>query len=124
MQLRKVAPKECRVRMQFRRIASKRMLLDATSAECSRKKYYWDATSVEYPKKRYVGMPYPQGVPGRNVLMTLTQALSMGKFVHEDVLLRTIGLGLDFKMDVNSGLEFGILINSGSDLKFEMIYRL
>jgi hypothetical protein len=59
--------------MQFRRIASKRMLLDATSAECSRKKYYWDATSVEYPKKRYVGMPYPQGVPGRNVLMTLTQ---------------------------------------------------
>ena len=36
-QLRKVAPKECLVRMQFRRIASKRMLLDATSAKCFRK---------------------------------------------------------------------------------------
>ena len=37
IQLRKVSPKECWVRMQFRRIASKRMLLDATSAKCFRK---------------------------------------------------------------------------------------
>ena len=42
IQLWKVAPKECRVRMQFHRIASKRILLDATSAECFRKKYYFD----------------------------------------------------------------------------------
>jgi hypothetical protein len=27
-------------------------------------------------------------------------------------------------MDANSGSEFGILIDSGSDLKFEMICRL
>ena len=33
-----------------------------------------------------------------------------------------IGLGSDFKMDANLGLEFGILIDSGSDLKFEMIF--
>ncbi len=45
IQLRKVAPKECRVRMQFQRIASKRMLLDATSSECSRKKYFDDIGS-------------------------------------------------------------------------------
>ena len=73
IQLRKAAPKECRVRMQFHRIASKRMLSDATSAECSRKKYDWDATSVEYPRKRYFGMQPPQNDLGRNVLMTLTQ---------------------------------------------------
>ena len=40
------------------------------------------------------------------------------------IWLRVIGLGLDFKMDANSGLELGILIDSGSDLKFEMIFRL
>ena len=34
------------------------------------------------------------------------------------IWLRVIGLGLDFKMDANSGLEFGILIDSGSELKF------
>ena len=31
------------------------------------------------------------------------------------------GLGSDFKMDANLGLEFGILIDSGSYLRFEMI---
>ena len=38
--------------------------------------------------------------------------------------LRAIGLGLDFKMDANSRLELGILIDLGSDLKFEIISRL
>ena len=37
------------------------------------------------------------------------------------IWLRVIGLGPDFKMDANLGLEFGILIDSGSDLKFKMI---
>ena len=40
------------------------------------------------------------------------------------IWLRVIGLVSDFKMDANSGLELGILIDSGSDLKFEMIFRL
>ena len=40
------------------------------------------------------------------------------------IWLRVIGLGLDFKMDANSVLEFGILIDLGSDLKFEMNFRL
>ena len=40
------------------------------------------------------------------------------------IWLRIIGLGQDFKMDANSGSEFGILIDSRSDLKFEMICRL
>ena len=35
-----------------------------------------------------------------------------------------IGSGSDFKIATNSGLELGILIDSGSDLKFEMIFRL
>ena len=34
------------------------------------------------------------------------------------IWLRVIGLVSDFKMDTNSGLEFGILIDSGSELKF------
>ena len=34
------------------------------------------------------------------------------------IWLRVIDLGLNFKMDANSGLEFGILIDSGSELKF------
>ena len=40
------------------------------------------------------------------------------------IWLRVIGLELDFKMDANFKLEFGILIDSGSDLKFEMIFWL
>ena len=40
------------------------------------------------------------------------------------IWLRVIGLGLDFKMDANSRLELGILIDSGSVLKFEMIFRI
>ena len=40
------------------------------------------------------------------------------------IWLRVIGLGLDFKIDANSGLEFRILIDLGSYLKFEMIFRL
>jgi hypothetical protein len=36
----------------------------------------------------------------------------------------TFSLGLDFEVDANSGLEFGILIDLGSDFKFEMICRL
>ena len=40
------------------------------------------------------------------------------------IWLKVIGLVSDFKMDANSGLEFGILIDSRSDLKFEMIFRL
>ena len=40
------------------------------------------------------------------------------------IWLRIIGLGQDFKMDANSGSKFGILIDSRSDLKFEMICRL
>ena len=40
------------------------------------------------------------------------------------IWLRVIGLGLDFKMDANSRLEFRIFIDLGSDLKFEMIFRL
>ena len=34
------------------------------------------------------------------------------------IWLRVIGLELDFKMDANFKLEFGILIDSGSKLKF------
>ena len=40
------------------------------------------------------------------------------------IWIRVIGLGLDFKMDANSRLELGILIDSGSDLKFEINFRL
>ena len=40
------------------------------------------------------------------------------------IWLRVIGLVSDFKMDTNSGLEFEILIDLGSDLKFEMIFWL
>ena len=40
------------------------------------------------------------------------------------IWLRVISLGSDFKMDANSGLELGILIDSGSDFKFEIIFRL
>ena len=40
------------------------------------------------------------------------------------IWLRVIGLGLDFKMDANSRLELGILIDSGSDLKFEINFWL
>ena len=40
------------------------------------------------------------------------------------IWLRVIGLGLDFKMDANSRLELGILIDLGLDLKFEIISRL
>ena len=35
-----------------------------------------------------------------------------------DIWLRVIRLVSDFKMDANSGLEFGIFIDSGSELKF------
>jgi hypothetical protein len=34
------------------------------------------------------------------------------------------GLGSDCEVDANSRLEFGILIDSRSDLKFEMICQL
>ena len=40
------------------------------------------------------------------------------------IWLKVIGLGLDFKMDANSRLELGILIDLGLDLKFEMIFWL
>uniref|UniRef100_A0A2N9J1F7 Uncharacterized protein n=1 Tax=Fagus sylvatica TaxID=28930 RepID=A0A2N9J1F7_FAGSY len=36
----------------------------------------------------------------------------------DDIDSGVIGSGSDFKMDANSGLEFGILIDLGSDLKF------
>ena len=40
------------------------------------------------------------------------------------IWLTVIGSGSDFKMDANLDSEFGILIDSGSDLKFEMICQL
>ena len=62
IQLRKVAPQECWVRMQFRKIASKRMLLDATSAEYSRNKYYCER---QRNRLREVTAISPLWAPGR-----------------------------------------------------------
>uniref|UniRef100_A0A2N9F9W2 Uncharacterized protein n=1 Tax=Fagus sylvatica TaxID=28930 RepID=A0A2N9F9W2_FAGSY len=109
--------------MQFRRIASKRMLLDATSVEFSKKKYYWDVTSAEYPRKRYVGCNLRR-VSQEEILLVATCAKCFRKKCFDNIDSGVIGLVSDFKMDANSGLEFGILIDLGSDLKFEMIFRL
>ena len=40
------------------------------------------------------------------------------------IWLKVKGLGLDFEMDGYLGLEFEILIDLGSDLRFEMIFQL
>uniref|UniRef100_A0A2N9G3U8 Uncharacterized protein n=1 Tax=Fagus sylvatica TaxID=28930 RepID=A0A2N9G3U8_FAGSY len=87
-------------------------LLDATSAKCFRKNVLMTLTQ---------GHNFDLGFLTQGLNFDSLNDDSGSRFIYIWLSVddfRVIGSGSDFKMDANSGLEFGILIDSGSDLKF------